>query len=489
MLCAKCTTQSQRQDASSVLGYMQNIDQCINIMDIYPRELPLSESHQKVKVSLSNLPKRNVLDPYDCYISSKNVSSTLVKKMMLVYLALQSSQLPTPSSETGKMYVELAVYSVETKQKILSMTMAFYTCTAISSCLKCTTGLLSCSWCHYEAACVGDTRSSCQDSFAPWVSDQSSHQCPFLNSQTVYIPAGIQRKVVVNVTQLPEPKISNDHKCIIEIVQQSFAVQAWWNNSTSLPCGPKIYNYSYYKESVLGHLQVELGKSTINHVNKSIPDCASVTNVQKPCGYGTVQHVLIIGVDGLGGQYLRNATATRPGLRSFTTTGRCYNPSSAINCESSWTDQHLSVTSTMSIRSWTIRKVRDVNQIAILDTAYILRNYSIQKYIRKRFMKRRISYSTKSSASFNPAIVVLTRSGINIVNPGPEQRQYQQNTRVFTMAKQVTNVQTSHTHRLPQHGNWLAHFNCRSIMTHIDELRLTFRQSCILASDWIWEIK
>ena len=31
------------------------------------------------------------------------------------------------------------------------------------------------------------------------------------------------------------------------------------------------YNYSYYEESVLGHLRVELGKSTINHVNKSIP--------------------------------------------------------------------------------------------------------------------------------------------------------------------------------------------------------------------------
>ena len=131
--------------------------------------------------------------------------------------------------------------------------------------------------------------------------------------------------------------------------------------------------------------------------------------------------------------------------------------------ELSSTDQHFPVTSTTSIRSWTVPKVGYVYQIAILDMAYTSQNYFLQKYARKRFVKRRISYTTKSSASFNPAIVILTRSGVNIVNPGPEQQ-----------PSHLAEQQPSHIHRLPKHENWMAHFSCRSIMTHMDELRLTF---------------
>ena len=68
----------------------------------------------------------------------------------------------------------------------------------------------------------------------------------------------------------------------------------------------------------------------------------------------------------------------------------------------------------------------------------------VQAYKLKQFLKRRIEYNAKSSAMFNPAIVMLTRSGVNLVNPGPEQL-------------------------------LLAHFNCRSLMAHIDEVRLTFQ--------------
>ena len=92
-------------------------------------------------------------------------------------------------------------------------------------------------------------------------------------------------------------------------------------------------------------------------------------------------------------------------------------------------------------------------------------------HIRKRFLSRRIYYSSASSASFNPSIIMLMRSGINLVNPGP--KQYCQIT-AGPNAKTSTNnrrLPTDHTKSEP----WLAHFNCRSIMAHIDELRLTFQ--------------
>lgn len=63
-------------------------------------------------------------------------------------------------------------------------------------------------------------------------------------------------------------------------------------------------------------------------------NCTSIKGAaETPCGYGTAEYVLIIGVDGLGGVHLRNATKTRPGFRSFfnqgsfTTTARSHNPS------------------------------------------------------------------------------------------------------------------------------------------------------------------
>ena len=44
----------------------------------------------------------------------------------------------------------------------------------------------------------------------------------------------------------------------------------------------------------------------------------------------------------------------------------------------------------------------------------------ILNYTRKRFLQRRFKYSANSSTSFNPAILMLTRSGVNLLNPGPQ---------------------------------------------------------------------
>ena len=46
---------------------------------------------------------------------------------------------------------------------------------------------------------------------------------------------------------------------------------------------------------------------------------------------------------------------------------------------------------------------------------------------RKRFLKRRIAYNIKSQSSFNPSVVTLLRSGVNLENPGLSQQNTKQN--------------------------------------------------------------
>ena len=118
--------------------------------------------------------------------------------------------------------------------------------------------------------------------------------------------------------------------------------------------------------------------------------------------------------------------------------------------------------------------------IAIKSTAYLSRNFSymgrLNPYLRKCFLKQRIKYTAKSTASFNPAWVMLTRSGVNLVNPGPNQREP---TVASYSREQPSNAisSTSSTTGTRLNKPWVIHIDSRSIVPHIDELRLIFRDS------------
>ena len=40
-------------------------------------------------------------------------------------------------------------------------------------------------------------------------------------------------------------------------------------------------------------------------------------------------------------------------------------------------------------------------------------------FVRKRYLRRRLGFTSNSTATFNPEVMMLVRSGVNIVNPGP----------------------------------------------------------------------
>ena len=40
-------------------------------------------------------------------------------------------------------------------------------------------------------------------------------------------------------------------------------------------------------------------------------------------------------------------------------------------------------------------------------------------FARKRYLKRRLEFTSNSTATFNPEVMMLVRSGVNILNPGP----------------------------------------------------------------------
>ena len=79
----------------------------------------------------------------------------------------------------------------------------------------------------------------------------------------------------------------------------------------------------------------------------------------------------------------------------------------------------------------------------------------------------------RSSSSFNLAMGMLKRSGVNLVNPGPKQ-QSKKSTGI-EIIEASSDETLENIHRLSKHDQWLAHFNCRSLTAHIDELRLIFQ--------------
>ena len=40
-------------------------------------------------------------------------------------------------------------------------------------------------------------------------------------------------------------------------------------------------------------------------------------------------------------------------------------------------------------------------------------------FAKKRYLKRRLGFASNSTATFNPEVMMLVRSGVNILNPGP----------------------------------------------------------------------
>lgn len=97
-------------------------------------------------------------------------------------------------------------------------------------------------------------------------------------------------------------------------------------------------------------------------------------------------------------------------------------------------------------------------------------------FFRRKFIRTRVPYCAFHTAQFNISLLIAHGD----VHPHPGPRNDASNT-LNTSSYQTTvmssNTRTSNnTCHLPiKLEPWLAHFNCRSIMAHIDELRLTFQ--------------
>ena len=75
----------------------------------------------------------------------------------------------------------------------------------IGSHIKCSTHVdYSYGWSHY-----GSHEMQCKNVYLFQVSYASLNTCPFLNSETIFIPANVQRELVVKAAQLPKPKVVN----------------------------------------------------------------------------------------------------------------------------------------------------------------------------------------------------------------------------------------------------------------------------------------
>lgn len=113
---------------------------------------------------------------------------------------------------------------------------------------------------------------------------------------------------------------------------------------------------------------------------------------------------------------LRLSLADKSGTNTFWTEYVVFNP--IIRNESIIINGY-SASKTMS-RVKVSRSLFTTKTDWLVATAFVSYDTPLVYLVRKRFLRRCLGYTSNSTAIFNPEILMLTRSGVNIWNPGPD---------------------------------------------------------------------
>ncbi|KAK2550072.1 Plexin-A4 [Acropora cervicornis] len=268
--CGWCTLHnkcSRREQCHQVevhpFHFSTNESDCVQFTSVTPDKIPLGLSVTTLNLSLSNLPPSN---SYKCYINKKERPSQMIDHGFLQCSTPPGSELPSVSSETGDVFVDLELFSMESNQFFIRTKVAFYSCPAIQRCRHCAEGRYDCSWCTYLQKCTNDGTTDCPGEYIHPVQKDtiSSSGCPLLKANTVrLIPVGIETNITIPGQNLPLSKSGASYKCNINIDGRTETTDAIRTSSSQLICSPKQYSYT-------GNVERKLVGFAVTFINEEV---------------------------------------------------------------------------------------------------------------------------------------------------------------------------------------------------------------------------
>ncbi|XP_073230094.1 plexin A3-like [Porites lutea] len=197
-------------------------------------------------VKVTNLPPSEGNNSYKCYINGKERPTSTLPGGKLACRTPLSNQLPKITSETGDVFVDLALYSTESKKVFVSKVVGFYSCSAVKGCQNCAEGGYRCNWCTYRGLCTDDVNAECPGEFILPIQDRTagSKGCPRLKSNTtLYIPVGIKTNISLPAYDLPPSKSGASYKCDVTVDGKMQSADALRVSDTQLVCSARKYSY------------------------------------------------------------------------------------------------------------------------------------------------------------------------------------------------------------------------------------------------------
>ncbi|XP_071960877.1 plexin-A4-like [Antedon mediterranea] len=237
--------------------WLNHFDQCINITDIEPANLP-SDMQIELTLTVRSLPSGT---PQSYFCVFEDI------KTMPVLAIDNTKESPTLTCETppeveivkpdGFRKVNLSILSNETNMEFVSSEFVFYDCSAFQDCTNCVSSNFACDWCIYENECTGN---SLKCKLQGVVGGKGLYREYTLNAQTnatkfgpdkcprlkkrdteILLSVDTKRPIEVVAQNLPMLETGQEgYECVIgeEVVRAEVMV----NNT--IRCEPKQYSYS-----------------------------------------------------------------------------------------------------------------------------------------------------------------------------------------------------------------------------------------------------
>ncbi|PFX28558.1 Plexin-A3 [Stylophora pistillata] len=252
--CGWCTLYkrcSQKTSCPSAdahpLRYVTEPSNCPLFASISPEKVPHGPSIE-LTVKVSNVPP---LAGLKCFVNGKEQKPTTVGPgNELKCQTPPEKDLPSITSDTGDVWVDLALYSTESQLLFLVKKLAFYSCPAIKGCINCAEGNYSCNWCTYLGRCTSNSSVDCQGEFImpPQERAADSKGCPqIIADKSLFVPAQVNTSISVPAKNLPPEKGVASYKCVVTVDGSRKTSVAYRISDTELKCSPLEY---FYKASI-----------------------------------------------------------------------------------------------------------------------------------------------------------------------------------------------------------------------------------------------
>ncbi|XP_038066431.1 plexin-A4-like [Patiria miniata] len=251
----KCTVHRECPMADISTRWLPyNAIQCVDISDIEPANLPITDPQQMITLTIDQLPDLEAGESYSCQFNNLPLSPGETTGNIIRCMTPLPSTVPLIRQMEDHVTLELSVFSSVSDMKFISSTFSFYDCTGHTSCTACVSIPWNCDWCIYDNIC---THLSAECTEGDYIitgnnnPDTSSVRgpdfCPQLQPQTqeVLVPVGIPIEIQVPASNLPNAtQVTEDYQCLLLVEGTRQIVSASVIQPGVIQCHSQMYSYA-----------------------------------------------------------------------------------------------------------------------------------------------------------------------------------------------------------------------------------------------------